>query len=123
MKNATNFNTALSACMLFAALLFTNVATAQTTRSSSVRPQPTKFHFDILVSNCYYGGTTLTVNIANPELYRFYWEIDGGEGGRGITTASCICGEIATVRVIRNRDGMQEVRSVNLPNSCAPGNN
>ena len=122
MKNATKFSSALAGCLLFAALLFTNVTTAQSvmgiSTDKSVHPHLAKFHFDILISNCYYSGTTLTVQIANPELYHFYWEIDGGVGGRGITTASCVCGNIATVRVIRNRDGMQVVRTVNLPNSC-----
>jgi hypothetical protein len=122
MKNAINFKLVLAASLFFAAFFCSNHATAQTVSGRSEHREPTKFQFDILVSNCYAGGTTLMVNIANPELYRFYWEIDGAEGGRGITTATCICGEIATVRVIRNRDGIQVVRSVNLPESCPPGN-
>lgn len=122
MKNAINFRSAFTACLLFATFLCANVATAQTFRNGRTQVQSGKFNFDILVSNCYIGGTTLTVNIENPERYRFYWEIDGAEGGRGIMTASCICGEIATVRVIRNSDGAMEVRSVRLPESCPPGN-
>ncbi len=121
MKYATRLNAALTACLLFAAVFSANLATAQTVIGSRSYPELPRFQFDILVSNCYNGGSTLTVHIAKPELYWFYWEIDGAEGGRGITTATCVCGEVATVRVIRKRDGAQVVRRVSLPNSCSPG--
>jgi hypothetical protein len=84
MKTPIKFRFVAMVSLLMAAVLFTDKLTAQTfhvkppskpfTESAIYQLASNSFSFDILVSSCFAGGTSLIVSIANPEKYAFLWE-------------------------------------------------
>jgi hypothetical protein len=85
-------------------------------------PQKTPMNFTLDVSNCFSGGTNVSVRIENPTAYSFRWEVDGSASGSAQSTTPCVCGETAKVTVTRISDGSIMSKSVKLP-SCGEAKN
>ena len=77
--------------------------------------QSIPFYFALITSHCIAGGIGLTVDIENPSEYAFLWEVNGNHGGHEISTLPCLCGDSATVHVMRLADGVSISKSVALP--------
>lgn len=77
--------------------------------------QSIPFHFALITSHCIAGGIGLSVDIENPSEYAFLWEVNGNYGEHDISTSSCLCGDSATVHIMRLADGVSVSKSVALP--------
>lgn len=73
------------------------------------------FNFNLIASHCIAGGVGLSVDIENPSEYAFLWEINGGHGGHDMSTLTCLCGDSATVYIMRLADGVSISKSIALP--------
>lgn len=80
---------------------------------------PTTFEVSIGVTHCINGGSLLSVEMPNPELYGYLWDVNGYHGGHHNETLNCQCVETATVRVTRLADGLRVSKSIELTNSCS----
>jgi len=80
-----------------------------------------KFSFDIIAAPCYIGGTSLKVQVQQPEKYAFRWEVNGTPVGNHLNI-ECACGEYAKVQVKRLADVQQVTRTVKLE-KCGGSNN
>ncbi len=80
---------------------------------------PTTFEVSIDVVHCVNGGNLLSVEMPNPELYGYLWEVNEQASGHHTETSGCQCVENATVRVTRLADGLRVSKFIELTASCS----
>lgn len=73
------------------------------------------FEFSIQKTPCLVEKIQVSVDIENPNLYGFLWQVDGNKEGHLQKLEGCRCGTSATVTVTRFSDGSRIKKSIMLP--------
>lgn len=84
---------------------------------SSIFPEE-PFTIKVERITCFNGGTSLWVNMPNPEQYEYRWEVNGAEGGRAYQTQRCRCITQAKVKVTRISDNLSRTKEFLNVSGC-----
>jgi hypothetical protein len=118
MKKSMQIQFAVMFSLFAASIFMTNEAVAQTQTTKSfaekaVAKMQQAFNFKVAATPCFSGGTSYSVQIAQPQKYAYAWEVNGNNGGHRMNI-ECACGNYAKVRVMRLSDGLQATRTIKL---------